>query len=131
MKSWQAMALMSAGAVFASSWFFQDGKKAGFQKAAAQYEAKLKKAEAETAEKSATIEAMATTAMLADQGREATHREIIRETSKIIDRPVYLDSCVDVDGLLILDRLAANANGEDPAASVGRAAAPAQSAANE
>lgn len=54
----------------------------------------------------------------AGQARETdrqTHvREITRETNTITERPVYRNVCVDADGVQLLDRAAAVANGDDP-----------------
>ncbi|MFN3675818.1 MAG: hypothetical protein ACK4TC_07535 [Sphingomonas pseudosanguinis] len=68
----------------------------------------------------------------AGQARETdrqTHvREITRETNTITERPVYRNVCVDADGVRILDRAAAVANGDDPRPSAGGAGEPAQAA---
>lgn len=64
----------------------------------------------------------------AGQARETdrqTHvREITRETNTITERPVYRNVCVDADGVRILDRAAAVANGDDPRQSPDGARAP-------
>lgn len=57
----------------------------------------------------------------ADQGRQSNQREIVRESERIVERPVYRSQCVDADGVRLLDRAAANANGEPTAASAGGA----------
>lgn len=44
--------------------------------------------------------------------RETTIREITREVPKIIDRPVYRNVCVDADGVQLIGRSVAAANGE-------------------
>lgn len=46
--------------------------------------------------------------------RQANVREIIRESRTITERPVYRNVCVDADGVQLLDRSAAAANGADP-----------------
>lgn len=58
------------------------------------------------------IEQAALLHLQADQLRQSTNREIVRESSQIIERPVYRNRCVDVDGVRLLDRAAAAANGE-------------------
>ncbi|MFH8652338.1 hypothetical protein ACH37Y_06440 [Sphingomonas paucimobilis] len=67
----------------------------------------------------------------AGQARETdrqTHvREITRETNTITERPVYRNVCVDADGVRLLDRAAANANGDDPRPPADRARTPAPS----
>lgn len=49
-----------------------------------------------------------------ENDRQTRVREITRETNTITERPVYRNVCVDADGLRILDRAAAVANGENP-----------------
>lgn len=46
--------------------------------------------------------------------RQANVREIIRESHTVSERPVYRNVCVDADGVRLLDRAAAAANGADP-----------------
>lgn len=60
------------------------------------------------------IEQAALLHLQADQARQSTHREIIRESTKFIDRPVYRNVCVDADGVLSLDRAIDNANAGHP-----------------
>jgi len=67
------------------------------------------------------IEQAAIRHMEADQSRQSTQREIVRESVKIVDRPVYRNVCIDGDGVRLLDRAANGANGDDPAASAGDA----------
>jgi hypothetical protein len=55
--------------------------------------------------------------------RQAEVREIVRYVPQIIDRPVYRNVCVDGDGMRLLDRAAAAANGIDPGAPADSAAA--------
>ncbi len=62
------------------------------------------------------IEEAAIRHMEADQNRQSTQREIVRESVRIVDRPVYRNQCIDGDGVRLLDRAADNANGDDPAA---------------
>lgn len=65
-----------------------------------------------------------------EQTRQANVREIYHESQKIIERPVYRTVCIDPDGVGLLDRAAAAANGESvaPAADTapGAAQGPAQ-----
>lgn len=56
------------------------------------------------------IEQAALLHLQADQARQSTHREIIRESTKIVDNPVYRNVCVDADGVRLLDRAIDNAN---------------------
>lgn len=77
-------------------------------------------------------EAAVTKGDAAGQARETDRqshvREITRETNTITERPVYRNVCVDADGVRILDRAAAVANGDDPRPSAGGAGEPAQAA---
>lgn len=123
MTRW-AIFLASFAAIIGSQLLLYDkGKTAGRRIAAAYYVEQLREAEAETQRKSDAIEQMTAAQLVTDQQRDTTHREILRESTQIIDRPVYRDACVDADGLRILDRIAANANGEDPAAPANPSAA--------
>jgi hypothetical protein len=65
----------------------------------------------------------------AEQNRQSTHREIVRESTKFIDRPVYRNVCIDADGVRTLDRAAGNANARDPGAPSGEAGGAAESTA--
>lgn len=57
-----------------------------------------------------------------EQDRQVTHREIIRESTKFIDRPVYRNVSVDADGVRALDRIADNANAGHSGSPAGTAA---------
>lgn len=46
-----------------------------------------------------------------DVARETTVREITRETTKVIERPVYRNVCADADGVRLLERSVEAANG--------------------
>lgn len=48
--------------------------------------------------------------------RQTIVREITREVPRIIDRTIYRSACVDGDGIGLLDRAVAAANGEFDAA---------------
>ncbi len=45
--------------------------------------------------------------------REIVTREIYRALPTTVDRPVYRNLCIDDDGVRLLERAAANANGVD------------------
>jgi len=47
--------------------------------------------------------------------RQQSVREIDHEKETIVERPVYSNVCVDADGLSLLQRAAANANGQSSA----------------
>lgn len=61
-----------------------------------------------------------------EYARQANVREIYRETQKVIERPVYRNVCVDADGVGLLDRAAAIANGEGVAGTAGPTTAAAE-----
>lgn len=69
------------------------------------------------------IEEAALAHLQADQGRENVQREIVRENTKIVERPVYRTQCIDDDGVRQLDRAADNANATGAGAHAGAAAA--------
>lgn len=69
------------------------------------------------------IEQAALAHLQADQARGATQREIVRENTKIVERPVYRTVCIDGDGVRQLDRAADNANAGGAGAHAGNAAA--------
>ncbi|MFT3967098.1 MAG: hypothetical protein QM690_14555 [Sphingobium sp.] len=74
----------------------------------------------------AQIDASATQHQSAEYARQEQVREIYRETNTITERPIYSSICVDADGVRLLDRAAAVANGEPvaaPAGGTGEAAA--------
>lgn len=120
---WQSALLIALALILGALKIYSEGRHAGRAAAEAQYAKQLRKAEADIQRKSDTIDQLAAAQLVTDQQRDTIHREIIRESSQILDRPVYRDTCVDADGLRILDRAAANANGENPAAPANPAAA--------
>lgn len=81
--------------------------------------------EVERRKREAAIDASSQQHQAAEYDRQANTREITREVATIIERPVYRSTCLDADGVRLLDHAAAVANGE----SVGEpAGAPAQAA---
>lgn len=70
------------------------------------------------------IDAAAIKAQSEEYQRQASVKEIHNETIKIIDRPIYRNVCIDSDGVRLLDRAQAVANGDGASgtASVGTAA---------
>jgi DNA-directed RNA polymerase subunit H (RpoH/RPB5) len=72
----------------------------------------------------ATVELRAQREQLVDQlggiaatrqaERQAKVREIVRESRTVTERPVYRNVCIDADGMQLLVRSAAAANGADP-----------------
>lgn len=86
-------------------------------------------AEAERAKLQGQIDASAQAHQAAEYTRQAKVREIHRETLKVIDRPIYRNVCIDTDGVGLLDRAAAIANGEGVAGPAGLAPATAEGAA--
>lgn len=101
----------------------------GVHVGAAQEQATQKRADdardAERRKLQAQIDASAQRHQAAEYARQGAVREIYHESQKIIDRPVYRNVCLDADGVGLLDRAAATANGEPVAIAAGNAAAPA------
>lgn len=46
--------------------------------------------------------------------RQSAVREIYHDTSKIIERPIYQNECIDADGVKLLDRAQSVASGHNP-----------------
>lgn len=115
MKGWQTALLALAGLLLAFDTVYHKGEAAGREQSEASYAKQLKQAEDDVKAKAAAIEQIAINQLAADQQRQITHREIIRESTQIIDRPIYRNQCIDADGLRILDDIAANAHGQSPA----------------
>lgn len=80
-------------------------------------------AEGERAKLQGQIDAGAEAHQSAEYARQADVREIYHETQKVIERPVYRNVCVDADGVGLLDRAAATANGKGIAGAAGPAPA--------
>lgn len=79
-------------------------------------------AEAERAKLQGQIDAGAEAHQSAEYARQAKVREIYHETQKVIEHPVYRNVCVDADGVGLLDRAAATANGQGLAGTADTAA---------
>jgi hypothetical protein len=75
------------------------------------------------------IDASTERAQAAEYARQSGVREIYHESQKVIERPVYRNVCIDADGVRLLDRAAAIANGQSVARPSGAAAAAPESAA--
>ncbi|ATI79457.1 hypothetical protein [Sphingobium yanoikuyae] len=99
----------------------------GVHVGAAQEQAAQKRAddarEAERTRLQAQIDASAQRHQAAEYARQGAVREIYHESQKVIERPVYRNVCLDADGVGLLDRAAATANGEPVAGPAGAAAA--------
>ncbi|MCC2602750.1 hypothetical protein [Sphingopyxis yananensis] len=128
MSRWQIGLLIAAALILGAFKIYDKGKDAGRDQANAAYAKLLKEAQDKVEAKNAAIEQIALHQLAADQQRQSTHQEIVRESTKFIDRPVYRNRCMDADGLRILDDIAANAHGQNSAAPDDRPAAPAQAA---
>ncbi|MBV2149286.1 hypothetical protein KRZ98_13495 [Sphingobium sp. AS12] len=50
---------------------------------------------------------------ISEYARQQNVREIHHESTKVVERPVYRNLCVDRDGVGLLDRAAATANSDD------------------
>lgn len=86
-------------------------------------------AEKQVERKQATIDSLRADAADRESIRETTVREIYRDIPKIIERPVYRNICVDTDGVQLLDRAVAAANGEDRPGAAGKPGAATKDAA--
>jgi hypothetical protein len=75
------------------------------------------------------IDADAIASQSKEYARQQSVREINNETIKIIEKPVYRNVCIDADGVRLLDRAQALANGDGEGAAqpLGTAASPATS----
>ncbi|MGW8190172.1 hypothetical protein [Sphingomonas hankookensis] len=93
-----------------------NGKQAAVEKAV--------KAEREKRETAVAVTEAAGAAKETD--RQEKVREIYRETNTVTERPVYRNLCVDADGVRLVERATAIANGDDPS---GVAGAPGDAAA--
>jgi hypothetical protein len=80
-----------------------------------------KAVEEERAQREERVDEVGGAAAQAETERKANVREIYRESHTVTERPVYRNVCSDADGVRLLDRSAAAANGEDPG--IGSAAA--------
>lgn len=96
-----------------------DGKQAAVEKAV-----KAERDKRETAV--ATTEAAGAAK---ETDRQEKVREIYRETNTVTERPVYRNLCVDADGVRLIERATAIANGVDPGAPPVPAGNPAPAAA--
>lgn len=76
-------------------------------------------------EKQGKIDVIDATGQQRENARQVEVREITREIPKIIERDkiVYDRTCIDADGVRLLDRAAAAAGGQDPVAPAGQTAA--------
>ncbi len=127
MSGWQrfliAILLIVGGATYGFIQGFDSGQaheQAEFAKTKAKHELEQRALQAQ-------IDAATARYQSAEYARQDTVREIYRETQSIIDRPVYRNVCIDADGVGLLDRAAAAANGESLPGFAGTAAAAAAS----
>ena len=82
-------------------------------------------ADAERQRLESQIDASTMRAQTAEQNRQGAVREIYHDSQKIIERPVFRTICVDRDGVSLLDRAAATANGDGISPSADAPGAPA------
>ena len=89
----------------------------GLSVGAAQEQAAQRRADAardaERAKLQGQIDASTERHQSSEYSRQNNVRTIYHDSQKIIDRPVYRTLCVDADGVGLLDRAAATANGDD------------------
>lgn len=100
---------------------FAYGTRVGVAQEQAAQKRAIDAAEAERSKLQGQIDASAQRHQSAEYARQASVREIYHDTQQIIERPVYSNVCVDADGVRLLDRAAATANGEGVAPAAGAA----------
>jgi hypothetical protein len=71
------------------------------------------------------IDKLTADAARAEQDRQSSVREVRHETKRVIERPIYRTVCVDPDGVQLIAKAAAIANGESQSVASGAAASPA------
>ena len=71
---------------------------------------------AERDKRDAVIAAGETAGAAKETDRQEKVREFYRETNTVTERPVYRTVCVDADGVRLIERATAIANGDDPGA---------------
>ncbi|HEX7873044.1 MAG TPA: hypothetical protein VF475_09045 [Sphingobium sp.] len=92
-----------------AAFFF--GRHVGTTEEEARYLRDEKKAAAKVEATIVDAQAQDAVSAAADVHRETIVREITREVPKIIDRPVYRNVCIDADGVRLIERAVATANG--------------------
>lgn len=113
MKPWLALiAAIVAAALLAGTYAYgrSDGRAIERDK---QAEAK-RAVEADRKERDQRVDQVGGGAAVEETQRQQNVREIYRESHTVTERPVYRNVCVDADGVRLLDRAAAAANGADP-----------------
>lgn len=112
MKPWLALiAVAAAPPLLAGAYLvgrgdgvaIERGKRAAAEKAVT----------ADRAEREGLVDAIGGSASAQQTQRAQNVREIYRESHTITERPVYRNVCIDADGVRLLDRAAATANGAD------------------
>lgn len=111
-KSHLAMAAALAACAAGVGGFFYGTSVGAAQEQAAQKRADDAREE-ERQQLQGQLDASTEAAQTREYARQAAVREIYHESQKVIERPVYRNKCVDADGVGLLDRAAATANGDD------------------
>lgn len=96
-----------------------DGKQAAVERAV----------RAERDKREAAIATGETAGAARETDRQEKVREVYRETNTVTERPVYRNICIDGDGLRLIERATAIANGDDSGQPAGAAGDPAPAAA--
>lgn len=113
MKPWLALlAGVAALAILAGAYAFGRGDGVAIEQG--KQAAARAAVEADRAQRQQKVDQVGGAAVAAETERQATVREIYRESHTVTERPVYRNVCSDADGVRLLDRSAAAANGEDP-----------------
>ena len=101
-----------AGALALAIGAYFMGDSAGANRVIARDAREAAKAARDDAKRTRELIAVRNEQEVAEGQRRDTVREIYRDVPKILERPVYRDVCGDADGLRLLRRAAANANGD-------------------
>jgi hypothetical protein len=117
-----SLTTLALAACLAGIGGFAYGTRVGVQQEQAAQKRADDAARAERDKLQGQIDASAEAQQAAEYERQANVREIYHETQKVIERPVYRNVCVDADGVRLLDRAAATANGQSVEPSAGAAA---------
>ncbi|MEN2746463.1 hypothetical protein [Sphingomonas sp. T9W2] len=95
-----------------------DGKQAAVERAV----------KAERDKREANVAAGDTAGAAKETDRQEKVRKVYRETNTVTERPVYRNVCVDADGVRLIDRATAIANGDDTGQPAGATGDPAPAA---
>ena len=125
---WLKPALIAGGALALVGGGFWQGSQREHRTHVIREAAAAARIDAARVKVQAALDTIATQHEATEAARQVETREIIRESVRLVDRPVYRTVCVDADGASLFDRAAANANREGIAVAPVPAAVPAEDA---